>query len=69
VAALEALEAGDVRAATVLLLDAIEEPEDEPERRLYVCDHCGNAYPWPGLLDRHRLLSRCRERLPGTPSI
>lgn len=51
ISALEALEVGDQRLATEILLGAIE---DGPAERPHVCE-CGFAAEWPGLLEAHRL--------------
>jgi hypothetical protein len=50
VAALEALEVGDVEAATRILLDAVE---DGPRPDGVRCDGCGQRFDWPGLRDAH----------------
>jgi len=50
VAALEALEAGDVRSCEAILHGALE---DGPTVRKHRCS-CGSSYEWPGLLDAHR---------------
>jgi predicted ABC-type transport system involved in lysophospholipase L1 biosynthesis ATPase subunit len=50
VAALEALEAGDVRLATAILLGAVETGETVARCR---CQFCGDVFEWPGLLDHH----------------
>jgi predicted ABC-type transport system involved in lysophospholipase L1 biosynthesis ATPase subunit len=49
VAALEALEAGDVRLATAILLGAVEAGETVARCRCW----CGAVFEWPGLLDHH----------------
>lgn len=51
VAALEALEAGDVALCESILLGA---REDGPRERRYVCPECGLGLQWPGELDAHR---------------
>jgi len=50
VAALEALEVGDVSHATEILLGALE---DGPTARACRCPVCGLGFEWPGLLDHH----------------
>jgi hypothetical protein len=49
-AALEALEAGDVRHAEAILLGALE---DGPTERGGKCPECGLGFEWPGQLDEH----------------
>jgi hypothetical protein len=51
VAALEALEAGDVAEATRVLLDAVQEPPSGSRR--FTCS-CGLAFQWPGELEHHQ---------------
>lgn len=51
VAALDALEAGDVRLATAILLGAIE--GDSPRVLRFQCE-CGQRFEWPGQLEEHR---------------
>jgi hypothetical protein len=55
VAALEALEAGDVAEATRVLLDAVQEPVAGPQR--FACPTCGLAFQWPGELEAHLFAS------------
>lgn len=50
-AALEALEAGDVRHAEAVLLGALE---DGPTERGCRCPECGLRFRWPGERDEHR---------------
>ena len=50
VAALEALEAGDVRYAEAVLLGALE---DGPGERGCKCPECGLGFEWPGQLHEH----------------
>jgi hypothetical protein len=49
-AALEALEAGDVRYAETVLLGALE---DGPTERGCRCPECGLGLEWPGQRDEH----------------
>jgi hypothetical protein len=58
VAALEALDAGDVAEATAILLGALEELDfaRARKRRRYHCPYCPADYRWPGELERHLLL-------------
>lgn len=49
-AALEALEAGDIRHAEAVLLGALE---DGPTARGHKCPECGLGSEWPGQLDEH----------------
>lgn len=51
-AALEALELGDQRTATLILLDALE---DYPMPIGVRCPDCRRRFSWPGLLDVHLL--------------
>jgi hypothetical protein len=51
VAALEALEAGDVDLCTAILLGALE--DGQPPAGVH-CRRCGFRADWPGLLDAHR---------------
>lgn len=53
VAALEALEAGDVRLCEAILLGALED-DDRPSAYRYRCDRCAFAGRWPGDLLAHR---------------
>jgi len=54
VAALEALDVGDIGLAVAILQGALE---DEPMTRLRPrpcsCPRCGLGFAWPGLLDHH----------------
>jgi hypothetical protein len=52
-AALDALEAGDVRGAELILLDVLDAA---PETLPHKCDGCGRRFEWPGLLEAHRFL-------------
>jgi len=52
VAALEALEAGDVRLCEAILLGAVE---DGPGARPIFCLYCPATFEWPGLRDTHVL--------------
>jgi hypothetical protein len=52
VAALEALESGDQRLATDILLSALE---DGPTALTFPCRTCGQRFEWPGLRDAHEL--------------
>ena len=58
VAALEALEVGDVRLATELLLDALEGNAPFVERAW--CCACGRGFEWPGLAEAHSHLCTAR---------
>jgi hypothetical protein len=53
VAAVEALEAGDVDYAVAILLGALE---DGPAERRHICRECGTGFEWPGLLVQHQEL-------------
>lgn len=55
VVALEALEAGDVRLAVDVLLDALEGRHRGPR---FACD-CGQVFEWPGLREAHRDQGGC----------
>jgi hypothetical protein len=55
-AALEALDAGDQREATSILLGTLE---DGPMEQPFSCSGCGRSFAWPGLLHEHEL--RCAE--------
>jgi predicted ABC-type transport system involved in lysophospholipase L1 biosynthesis ATPase subunit len=52
VAALEAIEAGDIALAVEILLSALEDGARELRSR---CPVCGQAFEWPGLRDAHVL--------------
>jgi hypothetical protein len=52
VAALEALEAGDLAEAEAILLGALE---DGPSARRYQCPVCPLRLEWPGQLEDHLL--------------
>jgi hypothetical protein len=52
--ALDALEVGDQREATEILLYALEDI-DIP--RPFACQHCGLRFCWPGELDDHLRVS------------
>ena len=52
--ALEALELGDHRQATEILLAALEDV-DVPRR--FACEHCALRFCWPGELDDHLRVS------------
>jgi hypothetical protein len=52
VAALEALEAGDVALAEAILLAAREDGPSRPHR---VCPECGLRFDWPGQREAHVL--------------
>lgn len=51
VAALEALEAGDVDLCTAILLGAVE--GDQPRVLRFWCE-CGQRFQWPGELQDHQ---------------
>ena len=51
VAALEALDAGDVDYCAAILQGALEDAHSE---RCYPCPVCGDRFEWPGLLTAHR---------------
>ena len=48
--ALDALELGDSREATEVLLSALE---DGPSARRYPCSECGLGFEWPELRAEH----------------
>lgn len=53
-AALEAIEAGDVRLCEAILVDLLE--EDVPAIKSHRCD-CGARFTWPGQLEHHRFVA------------
>jgi hypothetical protein len=55
-AALEALDSGDQREASSILLGTLE---DAPDSAGVTCEGCGRRFDWPGLLHEHEL--RCTE--------
>jgi hypothetical protein len=59
--AAEALRHGELELAEQILDELGADLWQAIEKRLYICDRCGNAYPWPGLLDRHLLVTDCRK--------
>jgi hypothetical protein len=59
VAALEALELGDVAGAEAILLGA---REDGLTERPHHCEFCPASYEWPGELERHLVLMHATER-------
>ncbi len=52
VAALEALEAGNLGELEAILLGALE---DGPRERRFRCPVCGLGLEWPGLVEAHSL--------------
>jgi len=59
VAALGALEAGDLLAVETILLGALEDGSSERPHR---CVLCGSSYRWPGELERHLVLRHTQEQ-------
>lgn len=57
--ALEQLEDGDQAAATLTLLDALE--DGIPHEIRARCRHCDQGFPWPGLRDEHEDVCTRRE--------
>ncbi len=64
IAALDALEAGDIRLAVAILLGALEDGAAvDPEGRRRRCQLCGAGPMWPGELEHHRLVAHPVELL------
>ncbi|MDQ5821691.1 MAG: hypothetical protein M3540_09635 [Actinomycetota bacterium] len=62
VAALEALEAGDVPLCEAILLGALD---DGPTERPISCPYCPATFAWPGLRDTHVVQAHPDELVEG----